>query len=65
MATQISHYRVYLVNYQTLHAKAGYGEGRTLEAAQQEALRKAREQDPNAYLTTSGYEVWFAGGVNC
>lgn len=58
-------YRVELVNYQTIGARCGYGEGRTLEAAQEDALRKAREQDPNAKLNASGYQVWFAGGVNC
>lgn len=58
-------FRVELVNVQTIGARCGYGEGRTLEAAQEDALRKARERDPNAKLSEGGYQVWFAGGVNC
>jgi hypothetical protein len=57
--------RVELVNTQTIGALCGYGEGRTLKEAQANALRKARERDPNARLTSCGYQVWFAGGVNC
>ena len=64
MATRTG-YKVELVNYQTLGAMAGYGYGKTLEEAQQDALRRAREFDPNAKLSPGGYQVWFAGGVNC
>jgi len=58
-------YKVRLVNLQTIGAMAGYGTGKTLEQAQEAALRLARESDPNAKLAPSGLEVWFAGGVNC
>jgi hypothetical protein len=58
-------FRVCLVNTQTLHARCGYGEGKTLEEAQQDALAQARQRDPKAYLSPGGYEVYFAGGINC
>lgn len=58
-------FRVELVNVETLHARCGYGEGKTLEAAQEDALRRARERDPKAYLSAGGYHVYFRGGVNC
>ena len=58
-------YRVELVNYQTMGARCGYGEGRSLEEAQLDALRRARQSDPDARLSGGGYQVWFAGGVNC
>jgi len=57
-------HKVRLVNVQTLGAMAGYGTGKTLQQAQEAALRLARESDPNAKLSPSGLEVWFAGGVN-
>ena len=59
------YFKVELVNTQTLGARCGYGEGRTLEEAQADALRKARQDDPDARLSQSGYQVLFAGGVNC
>ena len=65
MAAAKKWFKVELVNYQTLHAMCGYGEGRTLEEAQQDALRLARQRDPDAYLSDGGRQVWFAGGVNC
>ncbi len=58
-------YRVELINVQTVGARCGYGEGKTLSAAQTDALRRAQERDPNAKLSTSGYQVYFAGGINC
>jgi len=58
-------YKVEMINYQTLGAMCGYGEGKTLKKAQEDALRQARQRDPNAQLTPSGSQVWFAGGVNC
>ena len=58
-------FRVELVNVQTIGARCGYGEGQTLESAQADALRKAREQDKDARLSAGGYQVFFAGGVNC
>ena len=61
----IKWFRVELVNYQTIGARCGYGEGKTLQAAQEDALRKARERDPNAKLSDGGYQVYFAGGINC
>lgn len=59
-------FRVELVNRQTLGARCGYGEGRTLQEAQQNAIAIAN-QTPNAHpiLTSSGYQCWFSGGVNC
>lgn len=65
MAHTMKSYRVQLVNCQTIGARCGYGEGKTLEEAQEDALRRARERDPNARLSECGYQVWFAGGVNC
>lgn len=59
------YFKVELVNVQTIGARCGYGEGKTLKEAQEAALKKAREQDPNAELSESGYQVYFAGGVNC
>ena len=56
--------RVYLVNYQTLGAMCGFGEGWTKEEATEKALAKARVFDPNAYVV-AGVGVYFAGGVNC
>ena len=59
-------YRVELVNRQTIGARCGYGEGRTLAEAQQNAIDIAnRTQNANPALTESGYQVWFNGGVNC
>lgn len=58
-------FRVELVNCQTVGARCGYGEGKTLAEAQESALRQAKERDPNAALSEGGYQVWFAGGVNC
>lgn len=58
-------YRVELVNMQTIGAHCGYGEGKTLIDAQNDALQKARERDPDAHLSDSGYRVFFAGGINC
>lgn len=58
-------YRVELINVQTVGACCGYGYGDTLEEAQEDALRRARESDPNAYLSENGYSVRFAGGINC
>jgi len=58
-------FKVELVNSQTLGARCGYGWGRTLAEAQADAMRQARERDPKAMLSASGYQVWFAGGVNC
>lgn len=48
-------FKVELVNVQTIGARCGYGEGKTLEEAQQDALRRARERDPQAYLSEGGY----------
>lgn len=56
--------RVYLVNYQTIGAMCGWGEGWTLEEATEKALAKARVFDANAYVVP-GSGVYFAGGVNC
>jgi hypothetical protein len=56
-------FKVYLVNSQTLGAMCGYGEGKTREEAIADALRKARETDPDARY--EGGQVWFRGGVNC
>lgn len=58
-------FKVHLVNVQTLGAACGYGEGKTLAEAQQDALRRARERDPGAYLSPGGHQVYFAGGINC
>jgi hypothetical protein len=58
-------FRVELVNVQTIMARCGYGEGRTLAQAQQDAMRKAQEQGQDAQLSDCGYEVRFAGGINC
>jgi hypothetical protein len=58
-------FRVELVNVQTIMARCGYGEGRTFAEAQEDALRKAREIDPDAYLSECGDEVRFAGGIHC
>lgn len=63
--TKQTWYRVQLVNYQTIGALCGYGEGKSLKDAQEDALRRARERDPDAKLSECGYQVWFAGGVNC
>lgn len=57
-------FRVELINYQTLHAQCGCGVGKTLEAAQRDALERARRIDHNAKLSANGHQVWFAGGVN-
>jgi len=56
-------HKVELVNVQTIGAQCGYGYGRTREAAIEDALRKAREMDPNARY--EGGVVWFRGGINC
>jgi hypothetical protein len=58
-------FRVELVNVQTIGARCGYGVGATLEEAQADALRQAKERDPEAKLSENGYQVHFAGGVNC
>lgn len=58
-------FRVELVNVQTVGASCGYGVGKTFEEAQQDALRQAKERDPQAYLGNGGYRVFFSGGVNC
>lgn len=65
MKTTTKGYKVELVNYQTIGAMCGYGWGKTLKEAQEDALRQARQRDPNAKLSEGGYQVWFAGGVNC
>lgn len=58
-------FRVELVNVQTIGAYCGCGEGKTLEEAQENAMRKARRIDPDAKLSPGGSQVRFAGGVNC
>lgn len=58
-------FRVELVNCQTVGAMCGYGEGKTLAEAQEDALRQAKKRDPNAKLSEGGHQVWFAGGINC
>lgn len=58
-------YKVVLINLQTLGASCGYGEGKTLQEAQENALKLAKERDPKAYLSDSGYQVYFCGGINC
>ena len=65
MATKSKRFRVELVNVQTIMARCGYGEGKTLVEAQEDAIRKAREIDPDAYLSDCGDEVRFAGGIHC
>lgn len=64
-STTTRQFKVVLVNVQTIGARCGYGEGHTLEAAQNDALQQARRRDPHAYLSNGGYEVYFAGGINC
>lgn len=63
---------VHLVNRQTLHARAGYGEGDTLANAQQNALECLRHNygpnyltDKNVKIEAGGWEIHFDGGVNC
>ena len=56
-------FKVYLLNMQTLGAMCGYGEGRTMEAAIECDLLKARQRDPSAYY--DGQHVCFSGGINC
>lgn len=55
-------YKIPLVNLQTIGASCGYGEGNTRDEAIADALRQAREIDPNAFF--EGGSVCFAGGVN-
>lgn len=64
MGKKRKQFRVTLVNTQTIHANCGYGVGETLKKAQEDALRKAKERDPNARLGDGGYSVLFAGGIN-
>ena len=56
-------FKVYLVNLQTIGGMSGYGEGRTREAAIEDALRKARETDKDAWYANG--QVYFRGGMNC
>lgn len=62
--TQQQWVRVELVNVQTVNAGCGWGEGKTLKAAQEDAMRKALERDPHARLSEGGGQVYFRGGVN-
>ncbi len=57
--------RVHLMNYQTIHAQCGYGEGRTHDEAVANALEMARQRDPNAQYDKQSGCVGFAGGINC
>ena len=56
--------RIYLVNVQTLGAYCGYGQGETREEAIEDALRIARQYDPDAYYNAQAGCVCFAGGIN-
>lgn len=55
--------KVYLVNVQTLGAMCGYGTGKTKDEAIADALKRARETDPQAWYANG--QVYFRGGVNC
>lgn len=54
-------FKVPLVNDGSIGTRCGYGEGRTKEEAVEDALRQARERDPNAYY--EGGEVHFRADV--
>jgi len=63
-ATKPASYRVYLVNVQTVLARYGYGEGKTLEEAQRNAMQRVRDLGFSPMLSDCGHEVRFAGGIN-
>ena len=54
-------FKVPLVNDGSFGTRCGYGEGKTREEAVEDALRQARERDPNAYY--EGGEVHFRADV--
>ena len=54
-------FKVPLVNDGSIGTRCGYGEGKTREEAVEDALRQARERDPNAYY--EGGEVHFRADV--
>ena len=60
--------RVRLVNVDTIGASAGYGEGRTLEEAQDDGLARAERATvigaPQPWFETDR-EICFHGGINC
>ena len=59
----VTNARVYLINLDMPSASAGYGTGDTLEAAQLDAMDKARYRDTQAFLSDDGLEVWYNGGT--
>lgn len=55
--------RVTLINLKSLGTNCGWGEGRTLIEAQNDALEKARKIDPQASLGPGGYQCFFCALV--
>lgn len=60
-------FRVELTNVQTVGARCGYGEGKTLKEAQEDAFRHLNTYYPgcDGWLSASGYQLYFNGGINC
>lgn len=65
MTTKRTIFRVPLVNVNIIGQRCGYGEGPTLEAAQQDALAQARKLDRNAKLSKDGQECLFWARCLC
>lgn len=60
MAKPVIH-KVYLCNLQSIGTMCGYGQGKTREEAVEDAIRLARETDPDAFY--EGGVVCFRGGA--
>jgi hypothetical protein len=58
-------FRVYLINLDMPSASAGYGIGDYLEAAQLDAMDKARQRDSGAFLSDDGLEVRICDNPSC
>jgi len=54
-------YKVDLCNSRAILARVGYGEGDTHQEAIDNALAKAREQDPNARYVADSNTVVYSG----
>ena len=58
-------FKVEIVNRQTLHAYAGYGEGKTLAEAIADAMQRAnRAKNADARYDEASRRVYFNGGTN-
>lgn len=57
MKTTAKTYRVHIYNVMDWDLRCGFGEGKSLAEAQEEALYHARKRDKNAKLSENGREV--------